>query len=148
MDLSESPEAKKKPQNKTPPTSQFFLFLITFLTFVFYPFVRIYLSSHWDGSVLDRCLEAAVPLQHLSLRAVWLYKAEPAGMRVHVRACHIWYYAPTRSVFLCLPDRLSHLKDSGGCRNAVINTVALQLPFCASEAEPSRFGLMTDMAMC
>lgn len=102
-----------------------------------------------DGCLKAKSLGAAAPLQHLSLWAVWLYKAEPAGMRVHVCASHIWYSTPAQSVFLCLPGRISHLKYSGGCRNALINTVALQLPFlCIYEAEPSRFGPLTDLTMC
>lgn len=66
----------------------------------------------------------------------------------NVCVCHIWYSTPAQSVFLCLPGRII-LKYSGGCRNALINTVALQLPFlCVYEAEPSRFGPLTDLTMC
>lgn len=134
---------RQKKKHHTPPSSFYSLFSI-----------HIHLTSCWGRSVLDGCLKAkslgaAAPLQHLSLWAVWLSKAESAGMCVHVCACHIWYSTPAQSVFLCPPCRISHLKYSGGCRNALINTVALQLPFlCIYEAEPSRFGPMTDLTMC
>lgn len=85
-------------------------------------------------------------VQHLSLWAVWVYKEAPAGMPVHECACHIWHPTPAHSVCLCQPGTTIHLKYSGGCRKALINTAALQPPvLCIYEAEPSRFGQMTDL---
>lgn len=78
--------------------------------------------------------------------AVWVYKAEPAGMCVHACACHIWHSTPSQSVFLCPPGRISPLKYSGGCRNALYNAGTLQSSvLCIYEAEPSRFEKTTDL---
>lgn len=135
MDLSEFPETKKK----TPHTSLFFLF------FVFHPHSpHLLLGSFGAGWVPKSQKSGGCSATSTSV----IMSCLAFQGRVS-RNCHIWYSTPAQSVFLCPPCRISHLKYSGGCRNALINTVALQLPFlCIYEAEPSRFGPMTDLTMC
>lgn len=96
-----------------------------------------------DGYLKAQSLGATTPHQHLSLWAFWLYKAEPAGMHVHVCACHIWYSTPAQFVFLCLTDR-QPLKIRWRLQECSL----IQWPSCFYESEPSRFGSMTDLTMC
>lgn len=129
--------------SRTPHTSLFVLFSVTFLTFVFHPSFQTHRGrSAPDGCLKAESVEAAAALQPATSVIMGCLGLQGRAGR-NACTCVRLSYLVFHTCSLCLrqPGRTIHLKYSGGCRNALINTVALQPPvLCIYEAEPSRFG--------
>lgn len=142
---------QKKTKHSSPPS--FFCSQSRFFTFVLHSSVQTHLRSHRGRSELAGCLKAgslgaAAALQRAtSVITGCLGLQGRAGWNVCTCVCLSYLAFHTFSVcFSVSCGRISHLKYSGGCRNALINAVTLQSPvLCIYEAEASRFGQMTDL---